>query len=326
MTGVAPLLWVEGLAKRYPVRRGLLMRTAGWIDAAAGVSFGIEAGSTLGLVGESGCGKTTVGRCVLRLVEPDAGSVTFDGLAVLDQDEAAMRKLRRRMQIAFQDPYTSLNPRMTVGQALAEPLAAHGIARGSELEDRVAAALSRVGLDAGLGSRYPHGFSGGQRQRINIARALVLGPQFLVCDEVVSALDVSVQAQILNLLVDLQEEQGLTYLFISHDLAVVRHLSTHVAVMYRGRLVEVATAASLFAAPQHPYTELLMRSIPGRAVAAGEGVAASCATGGAAEGCPFAPRCPHVLDRCQRGKAPQLVDVAPDHRCACWLRGGNAVD
>jgi len=322
VTGANPLLVVEGLVKRYPVRRGLLMRTAGWIDAAQGVSFSIGTGTTLGLVGESGCGKTTVGRCVLRLVEPDEGSVTFDGLPVLAQGEGELRALRRRMQMAFQDPYTSLNPRMTIGQALAEPLVAHGIARGTELQDRVAAALNRVGLDPALAGRFPHGFSGGQRQRINIARALVLGPEFLVCDEVVSALDVSVQAQILNLLVDLQEEHGLTYLFISHDLAVVRHLCTHVAVMYRGRLVEVAPAGSLFDEPRHPYTELLLRSVPGR----GKGAATPNAPrgpDGPDTGCPFAPRCPLAADRCHQGDGPQLEEVGALHHCACWLRTGG---
>ncbi len=312
-----PLLQVRGLVKRFPVRRGLLRRAVGAVEAVRGVSFDIGGGRTLGLVGESGCGKTTTGRCVLRLLEPDGGSIVFDGQEITRLREARLRPLRRRMQVVFQDPFASLNPRMSVGQALAEPLAVHGIARGRAARDVVAAALERVGLSADHAARYPHDFSGGQRQRIGIARALVLDPRFVVCDEVVSALDVSVQAQILNLLADLQRDRGLAYLFISHDLAVVRHVSHEVAVMLAGRLVERASVDVLFADPLHPYTRELLAAVPGPGRRAEAGAAGGVDVAGT--GCPFHPRCPETEERCRVDPPPALRRVAPGHRVACWL-------
>ena len=258
-----PLLRIRGLSKSFPVRRGLALRTVDRIPAVDGVDLEVASGETLALVGESGSGKTTVGRCVLRLIEPDGGTVEFDGQDVLALRGRELRALRRQMQPVFQDPFTSLNPRLSVAQALTEPLAVHGLARGAAARDRAASVLERVGLRADHLDRYPHEFSGGQRQRIAIARALVLEPRFVVCDEPVSALDVSVQARILNLLADLQRCDGIAYLFISHDLAVVRQLAHHVAVMHRGRIVEQAPADTQFAEPRHPYTRSLLASIPG---------------------------------------------------------------
>ena len=259
----APLLRVRGLTVAFPGRRVSVLRAAAPLRAVDGVDLDVFAGKTLGLVGESGSGKTTVGRCVLRLIEPDAGEVIFDGRDLLALGGRDLRSLRRQMQPVFQDPFTSLNPRLSVGQTLTEPLVAHGLARGPQARDRAASVLERVGLAADHLDRYPHDFSGGQRQRIAIARALILEPRFVVCDEPVSALDVSVQAQILNLLADLQDEDGLAYLFISHDLAVVRQLAHHVGVMHRGRIAEQAPADTLFADPQHAYTRSLLASVPG---------------------------------------------------------------
>ena len=258
----APLLEVSGLRKYYPVRGGLFGGVVNQVRAVEDVSFSIKRGETLGLVGESGCGKTTVGRMVLRLLEPTAGSVRFDGRDLQSLAGAEMRRMRRRMQIVFQDPYSSLNPRRTVGDAIGEPLFVHGLARGADIERRVTELLERVGLPGSYRSRYPHEFSGGQRQRVCIARALALGPDLIVCDEAVSALDISIQAQILNLLSDLQADLGLTYLFISHNLNVVRHIADRIAVMYLGNLVEVADAERLFEAPQHPYTRALLSANP----------------------------------------------------------------
>jgi oligopeptide/dipeptide ABC transporter ATP-binding protein len=258
----SPLVEVQQLQKYFPVKKGAFGRATEQVRAVEDVSFVIRKGETLGLVGESGCGKTTVGRMLLRLLEPSSGSVKFDGRDLFALPSRQLRQLRRRMQIVFQDPYSSLNPRLTVGQAIGEPLQVHGLLKGPELEKRVAELLERVGLPAGYRSRYPHEFSGGQRQRVCIARALALGPEFIVCDEAVSALDISIQAQILNLLDDLQRDLGLTYLFISHNLNVVRHIADRIAVMYLGKLVELADAERLFSAPQHPYTRALISANP----------------------------------------------------------------
>jgi len=257
-----PLVEVSGLRKYFPVRGGLLGGVVNQVRAVEDVSFTIKKGETLGLVGESGCGKTTVGRLLLRLLEPTAGSVRFAGHDLLKLEAEPLRRLRPRMQIIFQDPYSSLNPRRTVGDAIAEPIFVHGLARGPELDRKVSELLERVGLPASYRSRYPHEFSGGQRQRVCIARALALGPELVVCDEAVSALDISIQAQILNLLSDLQDELGLTYLFISHNLNVVRHIADRIAVMYLGKLVELSDAESVFLNPQHPYTRALLSANP----------------------------------------------------------------
>ena len=313
-----PLLRVRDLRKAFPVRRGLLGRTVDHVHAVDGIGFDIAAGETLGLVGESGSGKTTVGRCVLRLVEPDSGSVRFEGRELMELSPREIRSLRPRMQPVFQDPYASLNPRMTVGQMLVEPLIAHGIARGAAARERAARMLEQVELESDHLDRYPHDFSGGQRQRIAIARALILEPRFLVCDEPVSALDVSVQAQILNLLVGLQRSRGLTTLFISHDLAVVRHVCDQVAVMYRGRIVEQTSAETLFLGPRHPYTELLKASVPAGDGRPLPGQDAPPPEVSARLGCPFRARCPAAVERCAGDPPPALQEVEPGHRVACW--------
>jgi len=323
----AALLEVSGLRKYFPVRGGLFGGIVNQVRAVEDVAFTIARGETLGLVGESGCGKTTVGRMVLRLLEPTAGSVRFDGLDLLTRNRSELRHLRRRMQIVFQDPYSSLNPRHTVGDAIGEPLLVHGLAKGPEIDRRVTQLLERVGLPGSYRSRYPHEFSGGQRQRVCIARALALEPEFIVCDEAVSALDISIQAQILNLLADLQDELGLTYLFVSHNLNVVRHIADRIAVMYLGNLVEVADADRLFSAPRHPYTRALLSAnpipdpdVPLQPVAL-KGELPSPLDPPA--GCRFHTRCPEAFERCRRVvPEARLVSGAGnqhEHRVWCHL-------
>ncbi|OYT72267.1 MAG: peptide ABC transporter substrate-binding protein [Chloracidobacterium sp. CP2_5A] len=310
-----PLLQVERLVKRFPV-------SGGAVKAVDEVSFTLRAGETFGLVGESGCGKTTIGRAILRLIEPSSGSVIFQGRDLLRLKSAELRRARRDMQIVFQDPYASLNPRMRVGDAIAEPFIIHDIGDPQSRREQVADLLRIVGLDPDYASRYPHEFSGGQRQRIGIARALALKPKFIVADEPVSALDVSVQAQVINLLADLREQFGLTYLFISHGLAVVEHFCTQVGVMYLGRLVEIAPTRRLFAQPRHPYTQALLESIPvpdptrRKTHAPLSGDVPSPLSPPA--GCRFHPRCPIAVEECRR-QSPPLRDLDNGHQVACWL-------
>jgi oligopeptide transport system ATP-binding protein len=320
VAGTEPLLRVDGLVKHFTARRDLLGRARGAIKAVDKVDFTVMPGETFALVGESGCGKSTTGRLVLRLIDPDAGAIRFNGRNILTLTSREMRALRREMQIIFQDPYASLNPRMTVGQMLAEPLAVHGLAEGRQREARVAELLRVVGLAPDHARRYPHEFSGGQRQRIGIARALAVEPKLLVCDEPVSALDVSVRAQVVNLLKDLQSRFGLSYIFISHDLALVKHIADRVAVMYLGKIVELAQKNSLFAEPRHPYTQALLSAIPlpepqrvrRRVILEGD-VPSPLAV---PPGCRFHTRCPHAQARC-RTEAPAFADDGSGHFTAC---------
>ncbi len=326
-TAAAPLLEVQHLTKRFPVRRGLLSRTASWVHAVDDVSFTVPRRSTLGLVGESGCGKTTTGRAILRLIEPDVGRILFHGNDLRTLSPAAMRPLRTQLQIIFQDPYSSLNPRLTVQEIIGEGLRVHGRARGSELADRVEAVAAKVGLQLDALSRYPHEFSGGQRQRVGIARAIALEPEFIVCDEAVSALDVSIQAQIINLLQDLQAEMGMSYLFIAHDLSVVRHLSSQVAVMYVGKVVEQAPTRELFANPQHPYTQALLSAVP---VADPTRRSQRLLLQGDVPSpidppnyCRFYDRgCPRRLPVCHERTPDLLPHGTADHVCACFAVHG----
>jgi oligopeptide transport system ATP-binding protein len=321
-----PLLQVNQLVKDFPVRGGILRRALDYVHAVDHVSFEIAAGETLGLVGESGCGKSTTGRCILRLIEPTAGEIWFEGRNVIEFDHTALGALRRDMQIVFQDPYASLNPRMTIGAIVGEALIIHGLAKDRHaFEDRVVDLLETVGLNAEHMRRYPHEFSGGQRQRIGIARALAVSPKLLVCDEPVSALDVSIQAQVINLLEDLQEQFNLTYLFIAHDLSVVEHISTRVAVMYLGRIVEIAPARNLYNAPLHPYTEALLSAVPipdptmKRERIRLQGDVPNPIR--PPTGCHFHTRCPiRQLPLCSTEK-PVLRQVADGHQVACHLRG-----
>jgi peptide/nickel transport system ATP-binding protein len=319
---MSEILRVEGLTKHYGAGRGLFARLRPPVRALTDVSFQVARGETLGIVGESGCGKSTLGKAILRLVEPTAGGVRFEGRDLLAMRGSALRAERRHLQMIFQDPYAALNPRMRVGDAIAEPFAIHRIAGRRERPARVAALLNQVGLPADAGERYPHEFSGGQRQRIVVARALAVGPSLIVADEPVSALDVSVQAQILNLLRDLQERLSLTYLFIAHDLRIVECMSDRVAVMYLGRVVELAPAGDLYRRPAHPYTRALLSAVPvpdparsrSRLPVLGEVPDPAAPP----SGCAFHPRCPEAVDRC-RSERPDLREVAPGHTVACHL-------
>lgn len=317
------LLEVRNLVKHFPIRQGIIFsRQIGAVQAVDNITFNIHKGETLGLVGESGCGKTTAGRCILRLIEPTSGDVIFDGRNVPQLAKDELRDLRKEMQIIFQDPYGSLNPRMTVGDIIGEPLHIHKIAKGAEREKRVREILETVGLSAFHARRFPHEFSGGQRQRIGIARALAVNPRLIICDEPVSALDVSIQAQVINLLQDLQEEFGLTYLFIAHDLSVVKHISDRVAVMYLGKIVELTGKEELYRNPKHPYTQALLSAIPEadptikkeRIILRGDVPSPI----NPPSGCRFHTRCPKVMDIC-RVQEPEFVDSGDGHYVACHL-------
>ncbi|MFC3125662.1 ABC transporter ATP-binding protein [Pseudoroseomonas globiformis] len=318
---MSALLEVSGLARHYPVKKGVLVqKQVGTVRAVDGVSFEVRRGETLALVGESGCGKSTTARLVLRLIEPSAGTIRFDGQDVTKVGGAAMRSLRRRIQIVFQDPYASLNPRLTVGEAIAEPMVVHGIGDNAARRAKVQELLRLVGLQPFHAERYPHEFSGGQRQRIGIARALSVEPDLVVCDEPVSALDVSIQAQVVNLMKDLQARLGLSYLFIAHDLAVVKHMADRIAVMYLGQVMEIGGKRELFANPRHPYTRALLAAIPhpdparrGKVTPLGGDVPSPMAV---PPGCRFHTRCPFAQDRC-RSEVPALREVAPGHNAAC---------
>ena len=323
----APLLRVDDLAMYFPVTAGVFGRAVAQVKAVDGVSFTLRSGRTLGLVGESGCGKTTVGQSIVRLLEPTGGQIEFEGRDVTHAPYAELRDLRRDLQIVFQDPFGSLNPRMTVADIVGEALEVHGIASGREVERRVVEVLARVGVPAAWINRYPHEFSGGQRQRICIARAIALEPKLVICDEAVSALDVSIQAQVINLLIDLQREMGLAYLFISHDLSVVRHISDDIAVMYLGQIVESAPADELFTRPAHPYTRSLLSAIPVpdptqrslRVVLEGDVPSPLDPP----SGCRFHPRCPAVMDRC-RSEPPPSLSLGGEHSVGCWHADGLA--
>jgi len=318
----APLLSVRDLTKHFPITGGVMRRVVGAVRAVDGISFDVAPGETLGLVGESGCGKTTAGRAILRLIEPTAGEIFFDGADVRALDREPLRKLRRRMQIVFQDPFSSLDPRMTVGASVREGLTIHKLAEGRAADARVKQLLEEVGLRPEQATRYPHEFSGGQRQRVGIARALAVEPKFIVCDEPVSALDVSVQAQVINLLQDLQRAHGLAYLFIAHDLSVVEHIADRVAVMYLGRIVELASADDLYALPLMPYTQALLSAIPvpdpeakrERIVLSGDVPSPA----NPPSGCPFHPRCQHPQrDAACAAIVPPLELKEPNHWAAC---------
>ncbi len=330
----APLVTVEGLKMHFPIHTGLFRQRTGEVKAVDGVSFDIHPGETLGLVGESGCGKSTCGRAVLRLLDITEGRITIDGVEIGALSQGDLRRMRPRMQMVFQDPQASLNPRMTVSAIIAEPLDEHTALTKSEKLDKVLELMDAVGLNRRFAGRYPHAFSGGQRQRIGIARALALNPSFIVCDEPIAALDVSIQAQVVNLLEDLQRQFGLTYLFISHDLSMVRHIATRVAVMYLGRIVELADRETLYADPLHPYTRALLSAVPepdpdvdvesGRTLLTGDVPSPA----NPPPGCNFCTRCPQVMDVCHRVD-PETREIAPGRHVACHLYdpdlGGSAV-
>ena len=319
-----PLLSVRGLRMHFPVTEGIVRRrVTGEVKAVDGIDFIVNRGETMGLVGESGCGKTTTGRCILRLEKPTAGAIVYDGTDIATLDGAALRAFRQRIQVIFQDPYSSLNPRMKIGDIIAEPMYVHGIEPDAKARSaRVRELLAECGLNPNFADRYPHEMSGGQRQRVGIARALAMKPEFIVCDEPVSALDVSIQAQVVNLLEDLREKFGLTYLFIAHDLSVVRHLCQRVAVMYLGHIVEMADSDSLFDAPLHPYTRALLAAVPvpdplveqGRDFRPVKGEVPSPMN--PPSGCVFHPRCPIAVERCSRQR-PEPREIRPGHVVAC---------
>jgi oligopeptide transport system ATP-binding protein len=317
-----PLVQVEGLKMYFPVRKGVLQRRIGWVRAVDDVTFDVRRGETLGLVGESGCGKSTAGRAILQLYKPTGGHVRFEGAELTTASPGELRRLRRNMQIVFQDPYASLNSRLTVGSIVAEPLEIHHIGSGRDRQQRVNELLELVGLDRTMASRFPHEFSGGQRQRIGIARAIALNPKFVVCDEPISALDVSIQAQVVNLLQELQERLGLTYLFIAHDLSVVRHISDRVAVMYLGKIVEVTTRQLLYDRPLHPYTMALLSAVPIPDPMGERQRRRMILTGDVPSpvnppaGCRFHTRCPFAQEIC-REKEPPLAEAEAGHRVAC---------
>jgi oligopeptide/dipeptide ABC transporter ATP-binding protein len=325
MTAAAetPLLSVRNLVKHFPVKKGILQQTVGQVHAVDGISFDIAEGETLGLVGESGCGKSTAGKAILKLIEPTAGEIRVNGERIDQLSRHEMRPYRRELQVVFQDPYSSLNPRLKIRDIIGEPLKNYGVAQGRALNDRVEMLAGKVGLRSEALDRYPHEFSGGQRQRIGIARALALNPGLIICDEPVSALDVSVQAQVINLLGDLQKEFGLSYLFIAHDIAVVEHISRRIAVMYLGKIVELADRASLFSRPQHPYTEALLSAVP---VPDPEAAKKRIILRGDVpspidppSGCRFHTRCPYAFDRCSQ-EEPPMQEILPGHHVACHLR------